>query len=45
MFAVEALSTFLTEVESIMNSRPLPATSDGINDLELITPYHLSICN
>ena len=45
MFSVEALSTFLTEVESIMNSRPLTTTSDGINDLELITLYHLSICN
>ena len=45
MFSVEALSTFLTEVESIMNSRPLTTTSDGINDLELIALYHLSICN
>ena len=45
MFSAEALSTFLTQVESIMNSRPLTATSDGINDLELITLYHLSICN
>ena len=43
-FADEALSTFLTEVESIMNSRHLTAVSDGINDLELITPYHLLIC-
>ena len=45
MFAVEALPTFLTEVESIINSRPLTVTSDDINDLELITPYHLLICN
>ena len=36
MFVVEALSTLLTEVESIINSRPLTATSDAINDLELI---------
>ena len=45
LFVVEALFTFLTEVESIINSRPLTATSDGISDLELITPYHLLICN
>ena len=45
VFAVEALSAFLTEVESIINSRPLTAASDDINDLELITPYHLLICN
>ena len=45
IFAVEALSTFLTEVESITNSCPLTAASDNINDLELITPYHLLICN
>ena len=44
LFAVEALSTFLTEVEGIMNSRPLTAASGGINNLELITPYHLLIC-
>ena len=45
MFAVEALPTFLTEVESIINSRPLTVTGDDINDLELISPYHLLICN
>ena len=45
MFAVEALSTFLIEVESIINSRPLTETSDDVNDLELITPYRLFICN
>ena len=37
----EALSTFLTEVESIINSCPLTAASDGIDDLEPITPNHL----
>ena len=30
--------TFLTKVESIINSRPLAAVSDNINDLELIIP-------
>ena len=45
MFAVKALFTFLIEVESIINSRPLTETSDDVNDLELITPYCLFICN
>ena len=44
IFAVEAFSTFLTEVESVVNNHPLTAVSDNINDLELITPYHVSIC-
>ena len=37
-FTGENLSTFLTKVESIINSRPLAAVSDNINDLELIIP-------
>ena len=37
----EALSTFLTEVESIINSRPLTPASDDIDYLEPITPSHL----
>ena len=43
IFIVETLHTFLTVVERILNSRPLTATSDDINDLELITPYHFLI--
>ena len=43
IFTDEALSTFLTEVESIINSRPLTAASDDINDLEPITPNHFLI--
>lgn len=33
IFADEALSTFLMEVESMMNSHHLTVASDGINDL------------
>ena len=35
------LYTVLTEVESIVNSRPLTHVSDDINDLEALTPNHL----
>ena len=41
LFTEEALSTFLTEVESIINSRPFTPASDDIDDLEPITPNHL----
>ena len=41
LFTEEALSTFLIEVESIINSRPLTPASDDIDDLEPITPNHL----
>ena len=41
LFTEEALSTFLTEVESIINSRSLTPASDDIDDLEPITPKHL----
>ena len=43
IFTDEALCTFLTEVESIINSRPLTAASNDINDLGPITPNHLLI--
>eukprot|EP00112_Aurelia_sp_Birch-Aquarium-sp1_P018471 Seg441.3 transcript_id=Seg441.3/GoldUCD/mRNA.D3Y31 product="hypothetical protein" protein_id=Seg441.3/GoldUCD/D3Y31 len=35
-----SLATIFTEAEGIMNSRPLTATSDDINDLEALTPNH-----
>ena len=41
LFTEEALSTFLTEGESIINSRPLTPASDDIEDLEPIAPNHL----
>lgn len=37
----EVLPTVLTEVESILNSRPLCAASDDPNDCEPLTPNHL----
>ena len=43
VFTNEALSAFLTEVESIINSRPLTAASDGISDIEPVNPNHLLI--
>ena len=43
LFTEEALSTFLTEVESIINSRFLTPASDDIDDLEPITPIYLFI--
>ena len=37
----EVLTTVLTEVESILNSRPLSPASDDPNDCEPLTPNHL----
>lgn len=37
----ETLRTFLTEVEKIMNDRPLTRVSDDVNDLEALTPNHI----
>ena len=34
------LMTVLTEVESMVNSRPLTRVSDDVNDLEALTPNH-----
>ena len=37
----ECIHTFMCEVESIINSRPLTKVSDDPNDLEALTPNHL----
>jgi len=37
----EVATTVLTEIESILNSRPLCAASDDSNDCEPLTPNHL----
>ena len=41
IFAEDCLYTFLYEVEAVLNSRPLTAISDDINDLESLMPNHL----
>ena len=37
----EALTTLMCQAECIVNSRPLTAVSDDVNDLEALTPNHL----
>ena len=43
IFTDKAFSTFLTEVESIINSRPLTTGGNNINCLEPVTPNNLLI--
>ena len=43
IFTDATLQTYLCEVESILNKRPLTPISDDIHDLEAITPNHLLI--
>ena len=40
LFMEEKLHRYLTEIESIINGRPLTPLSDGINDFEAITPNY-----
>ena len=40
LFTEDALATFLTEVESVLNSRPLTPVSDDLEDFEALTPNH-----
>ena len=39
-FTKDSLTTFLCEVESLINQLPLTPTSDSIDDFDAITPYH-----
>ena len=43
LFKEEALSTYLTEVEAVLNNRPLTSISDDVTDLEPPTPNHFLI--
>ena len=45
IFTEEALYTFLCEVESLLNNRPVTPSSDDINDYEALTPNHLILGN
>ena len=40
LFTEKCLSTFLCEVESILNQGPLTPISDDVNDLKALTPSH-----
>ena len=41
LFTEEALHTFICEVESIINNRPITPSSDDIKDYEALTPNHI----
>ena len=43
LFTEECLSTFLCEVESTLNQRPLTPISDNVNDLKALTTSHFII--
>ena len=36
----DSLSTFITEIESVLNSRPLTSVTDDPNDYNVLTPNH-----
>ena len=36
----DSLSTFITEIESVLNSRPLPSVTDDLNDYNVLTLNH-----
>ena len=39
-FTEDSLTTFLCEVESVINQHPLTPTSHGIDNFDAITSYH-----
>ena len=41
LFTEQALHTFICEVQSILNNRPMKPSSEVINDYELVTPSHI----
>ena len=43
LFTEEALLTFLVEIESTINSRPLTPVSDDVDDYQALTPNHFLI--
>ena len=43
LFKEEALSTHLTEVEAVLNNRPLTSIGDDVTELEPLTPNHFLI--
>lgn len=43
IFSYEELSTLVTEVEAMLNSRPLTPVSSDPNDLQALTPAHFLI--
>jgi len=42
-YIFEQLSAMITNVEAVLNTRPLPQESDDSNDLTVLTPGHLII--
>ena len=43
IFTDESLQTFLCEVESVLNRRPLTSISNDMSDFEPLTPNHMLI--
>ena len=43
LFKEQALSTYLPEVEAVLNNHPLTSISDDVTDLEPLTPNHFLI--
>lgn len=40
MLTLDKFTTFLTEVEAILNSKPLCSISDDVDSIEALTPAH-----